>query len=38
MVDEGCIECVNPTREVCDGKDNDCDNEVDEGCPPPDIK
>jgi DNA polymerase/3'-5' exonuclease PolX len=22
---------------VCDGKDNDCDGEIDEDCPPPDV-
>ena len=29
-VDEGCSGCV---PEVCDGMDNDCDSEVDDGCP-----
>lgn len=30
----GLTECdaLNPTAEICDGVDNDCDNETDEGC------
>jgi hypothetical protein len=26
--------CV-PQTEICDGRDNDCDTQIDEGCPPP---
>ena len=26
-----CVGAVNPTREICDGKDNDCDGLTDEG-------
>ena len=26
-----CTGAINPTNETCDGKDNDCDNSVDEG-------
>jgi hypothetical protein len=33
MVDEGCNGCLMQVDEVCDGMDNDCDREVDEGCP-----
>ncbi len=28
-------ECCVPEEEICDGKDNNCDGEVDEGCPDP---
>lgn len=28
-----CLNGVVPAREVCDGEDNDCDGEKDEGCP-----
>lgn len=31
-----CAQVVHPTSEVCNGLDDDCDGEVDEGaCPPP---
>jgi hypothetical protein len=28
----GMCNNIGPTAEICDGKDNDCDNTVDEGC------
>jgi hypothetical protein len=31
---DDCIGDARPSAEVCDGKDNDCDNEMDEGCMP----
>jgi Thrombospondin type 3 repeat/von Willebrand factor type A domain/Putative metal-binding motif len=30
--DTPCVTCDSPSDEVCDGLDNDCDEEVDEGC------
>ncbi|MCX7944576.1 MAG: MopE-related protein [Deltaproteobacteria bacterium] len=27
-----CVGEIKPTLEICDGKDNDCDNATDEGC------
>ena len=27
-----CVGEIKPTEEICDGKDNDCDNATDEGC------
>ncbi len=29
--DSGCVEVCTPSTEVCDGVDNDCDDQVDEG-------
>ena len=28
-----CAGSINPSKELCDNKDNDCDNSIDEGCP-----
>lgn len=31
-VEERVVEPIcKPTEEICDGKDNDCDNQIDEG-------
>ncbi|MBW2254605.1 MAG: hypothetical protein JRI25_08415 [Deltaproteobacteria bacterium] len=30
-MDEGCVGGCHPEREICDGYDNDCDGEVDDG-------
>ncbi len=27
-----CLNSIGPSEEICDGKDNDCDNQIDEGC------
>ncbi len=29
-----CVNAVGPKTEFCDGKDNDCDGNIDEGNPP----
>ncbi len=29
-----CVQLLQPSQEVCDGHDNDCDGQTDEGCQP----